>query len=59
MNKYTFDIHAREIGAIGIWQNFTVSVVAENQEKAELRLYDTHDHIHGKKLVKTEEVNSD
>ena len=58
MNTYTFDIYARQIGAIGINSHFTVSVQAETYEQAELKLYDTHENIHGKKLISTVPVSN-
>ncbi len=51
MNKYTFRIYAREIGAIGVWQHFTLTVEANTREEAELKLYEKYEHIHGKDLV--------
>lgn len=37
----------REVGAIGVMQQFTVEVRGRNSEEATLRLYDTHEHISG------------
>ena len=45
MNKYTIKFNGRLVGAIGIFQDFSVTVSAESQEQAILKLYDTHDHI--------------
>lgn len=44
-NKYTFKILARLNGAIGKRYKYTVTVEAENEEAAKIKLYDTHEHI--------------
>lgn len=48
--KYTIKFKGKHKGAIGIFQNFTQSVEAENPEKAILKLYDKYDHVHFPKI---------
>lgn len=43
--KYTFKILAVKIGSIGNRHEYTVTVQADNEEEAKLKLYDTHEHI--------------
>lgn len=43
--KYTAHFFGRNKGAIGISQRFIVFVVADNEDDARLKLYDTHEHI--------------
>lgn len=47
MNKKIFKIvfQGRQRGAIGKFQNFKVEIVAENKEKAILKLYENYEHI--------------
>jgi len=45
MNKYTIKFNGRLVGAIGIFQDFYLTVSAESQDQAILKLYATHDHI--------------
>lgn len=45
MNKYTFVFRGKRVGAIGAFGEFTVTVEAENETAARLKLYDTHEHI--------------
>lgn len=43
--QYEIKFTGRLLGAIGIFYGFTVRVKAENEEKALLELYKTHEHI--------------
>lgn len=43
--KYTFQFMGRLIGALGIKTIHTVTVDADTEEAARLKLYDTHEHI--------------
>lgn len=35
----------RKVGAIGIFYDFIVTVQAENEEQARLKVYETHEHL--------------
>lgn len=43
----TFECYftGRKVGAIGAFCEFIVTVEAENEDAARLKLYDTHEHI--------------
>lgn len=43
--QFQFVFNAREIGALGIWQRFCVTVEADDEESARLKLYDKYEHI--------------
>ena len=45
MNKYTIKFNGRLVSAIGIFQDFYLTVSAESQDQAIQKLYNTHDHI--------------
>jgi len=45
MTKYKACFKGREVGAIGVYSHFNVDVEADNIPEAELKLYETHDHI--------------
>jgi hypothetical protein len=45
VNKYTFRFYGRTRGALGISSTFQQTVYADTREAAEIKLYDTHDHI--------------
>jgi len=51
MNRYTFAFTGRAKGAIGVFHGCTQTVEAETREAAELKLYDTHDHVHLPSLI--------
>jgi hypothetical protein len=51
VNKYTFRFYGRTSGALGISHVCQQTVMAETREAAELKLYDTHDHIMRVQLV--------
>ena len=51
MNKYNIRFKGREVGAIGILSWYEVTVEANNEEDAVLKLYDTHEHITQKTIV--------
>jgi hypothetical protein len=42
---YRVSFRGREAGAIGIFSRFAITVRADNEEQARLKLYETHDHI--------------
>ena len=44
-NKYTFKILAVLIGSIGKRHKYTVTINAETEAEARLKLYDTYEHI--------------
>ena len=44
-NKYTFEILAVLIGSIGKRYKYTVTINAETEADAKLKLYDTYEHI--------------
>ena len=44
-NKYTFKILAVLIGSIGKKYKYTVTINAETEADAKLKLYDTYEHI--------------
>ena len=44
-NKYTFKILAVLIGSIGKRYKHTVTIEAETEADAKLKLYDTYEHI--------------
>jgi len=55
MNTYSCTFRGRENGSIGsIHLGFCVVVNAENEKEAELKLYDTHEHI---SLLSIQQVN--
>lgn len=45
-NKYTFEILAVLIGSIGKRYKYTVTIDAETEADAKLKLYDTYEHIY-------------
>ena len=47
MFTYVAHFWGRTKGAIGIDHNCTATVTAPDAETAHLRLYDTHEHVHG------------
>lgn len=51
MNRYTFAFTGRVKGAIGAFHGCTQTVEAGTREAAELKLYDTHDHVHLPRLI--------
>lgn len=53
MKKYKVWFRGREVGAISIFSNFCIIVEAEDEEKARLKVYDTHEHL---SCVRIEEV---
>ena len=54
--KYLATFVGRTRGAIGIFYPISTEVEAETPEAAELKLYDTHEHIQGLRFV---ELNSE
>jgi hypothetical protein len=54
MHTYRIHFMGRHIGAIGIFQEFTETVQAENDEAARLKLYDKYEHIRVISCVLTE-----
>lgn len=55
MKKYTISFTGKERNAIGISSKFTVTVEAEDEDKAILKLYDKFDHIQMPKIIKVTE----
>ncbi len=55
MKRFLFEFTGREVGAIGVMQEFSVIVNADNEESARLTIYDTHEHI--TQLIVTELIN--
>ena len=51
MNTYIATFRGRMIGAIGAFQAFKVILAAKDLEAANLKLYDTHEHIIQCKIV--------
>lgn len=51
--RYTAHFFGRAKGAIGIFHPCTATVEAANLEEAQLKLYDTHEHISGVRLEET------
>ena len=45
MNKYRCFFVGRQAGAQGLFGRFVVTVLANSVEEANLKLYDTHEHI--------------
>lgn len=45
IQEWFFDFFGRKVGAIGITYHNFAKVEAPNREEAELRLYDTYEHI--------------
>lgn len=45
INKYTFEILAVLIGSLGKRYKYTVTIKAETEADAKLKLYDTYEHI--------------
>lgn len=43
--KYRVTFTGRKVGAIGIFQAFTVEVEANNAKDALMKVYDTHEHV--------------
>lgn len=56
MNKYTFKFKGRLKNAIGIFYTITDSTIAEDEEKAKLKLYDKYEHIQQCKIIKIEVI---
>jgi hypothetical protein len=52
--RYTFSFHGRTRGAIGIFYQCEATVEADTLEAAQLKLYDTHEHISACHLLKKE-----
>jgi len=46
MKKFKCSFTGRTKNAIGIFYPITIIVEAENKEKANLKIYDTHEHLH-------------
>ena len=44
-NKYTFKILAVLNGSIGKRHKYTITIKAETEAEAKLKLYDTYEHI--------------
>jgi len=44
-SEYTIKFQGRQVGAIGIFSNFTVKVYAETPKDAILKVYETHEHL--------------
>lgn len=59
MNKYTIQFRGRTRNAIGIFYTIVDSVIAENKEQAELKLYDKYEHIIQVKILKIEKVENE
>ena len=57
MTKYLATFIGRKVGAIGIRYQISVMVEAANKEAAELRLYDSYEHISNLELKEQEEEN--
>lgn len=55
MKRFTFEFIGRQRGALGINSHFVVTVEAETEEDARLKLYDTHEHI---SVLQTKENNN-
>jgi hypothetical protein len=55
MPRYRIEFVGRQVGAIGVTYRQVVEVEAENEEAAGLKLYDTHEHIHGAHIRRIEE----
>lgn len=47
MNRYRLAFYGRRVNALGISEFHVIDVEAEDEEKARLKAYDTHEHIHG------------
>lgn len=58
MKQFIFLFVGREKGAIGSMQDCRRIVLAENRAEAELKLYETHEHIHKLDCVRETEVKS-
>jgi hypothetical protein len=54
MSRYRFEFYGRQVGAIGIMSNYEVEVEAETQQEAQLKLYETHEHISIKRVTEVE-----
>lgn len=53
MKTYTIYFYGREIGAIGIQQEFTLTLNAENDNDAITRLYERYEHITSIRITRT------
>lgn len=51
MNCYEISFKGREVGSIGIMQDYKVQLVAKDEKDALLKLYGTHEHISQPKIV--------
>ena len=49
--KYKITFSGKKRGAIGIFQQFEEIVCADNEEKAQLKLYEKYDHIRIKEIL--------
>jgi hypothetical protein len=56
MKQYTFTFIGCKIGAIGAHHKITATTIGDSEEIAKLKLYDTYNHIHQCKLIRTREV---
>jgi hypothetical protein len=56
--RYRFEFVGRQVGAIGTMSDYTVEVEADTQEAAQLKLYDTHEHIRIKRVTEVSPVRS-
>lgn len=45
MKTYEISFKGREVGSIGIMQNYKVLIVAKDEKEAVHKLYGTHEHI--------------
>jgi len=55
MKKYNICFKGREVGSIGILYWYDVTVEANSEDEALLKLYDTHEHIAQQTIVKKTE----
>lgn len=51
MNKFSFSFTGRQVNAKGYFHHCEKTVVAKNYDEAVLKLYDTHEHISGLRLL--------
>lgn len=54
MTRYRCTFYGRKVGAIGIKSWYELTIDAPDPEAARLKLYDTHEHIEGLRVVPLE-----
>lgn len=57
--RFTYRFYGRKVGAIGVMSEHTVTVVAESDDAAFVKLYDTHEHVFGCRLIREELADGD